>query len=83
MAKTKKDQSHDDWTDVMKTTQGRRVMNEILEVSGYMRPAFTGQSNQTIHNCGMQKVGEYIYSQTRTACPAMYIKMITEQLDGR
>lgn len=76
------DKLRDDWQDVMRTDQGRRLLNNLLDISGFHRPAFTGQSNQTIHNCGMQKVGEYIDSQARKSDPDNYIRMIKESLNG-
>ncbi len=79
---SKKDESVHDWLDVLKTEQGRRVMREIIDISGYMRPGFTGESEGTIHNCGMQKVGEYIDGRCRANAPAMYVQMIKEQLNG-
>ena len=73
------------WQWVMSTEQGRRVMKEILEYSGFMQCAFNGQTNQTIKNVGMQSVGEYVFTTARATSPDHFLKLlaIEENSNGR
>jgi len=80
--KSKPNQLLDDWIDVLRTEQGRRVAMSVIEMSGFMRPGFTGQEASTLHNCGMQKVGHHVDQMCRDAGPELYIKMISEKVNG-
>lgn len=80
MPEKKKDQLKADWLDVMRTDQGRRVIADIIHISGFNRSAFAGDQYVTIHNNGMQKVGEYVTMKAKES-PAYFVKMIEEQLN--
>lgn len=78
----KETERRDDWRWVMSTTQGRRVIREILGYSGQDRNAFVGQSNQTIYNTGMQKVGQYVRDNIVEHAPGDFLKLIEENING-
>ena len=80
MPEKKADELKADWADVMRTQQGRRVIADIIHISGFNRGAFTGEQYGTIHNNGMQKVGEYVSMRAKDT-PADFIKMLEEQLN--
>lgn len=80
MPEKKQDQLKADWLDVMRTEHGRRVIADIIHISGFNRSAFTGEPYATIHNNGMQKVGEYVTMKAKES-PAYFVKMLEEQLN--
>ena len=86
-AEKKKKQLNDqriaDWQWVVGTEQGRRVINELIDYSGFNQGAFRGQSNQTIFNTGMQAVGQHINQTVIEVSPDNYLRLTSERINGR
>jgi len=74
------DNIEEDFNDVMRTTQGRKVLTWVLDRTGIDKCAFNGQSNHTIFNEGRKSVGFDVVTMLKNADKDLYLKMIEEKL---
>lgn len=72
---------HAAYQDVLATNQGRMVLQDILNLTSVDQSPFTGATNQTIKNVGMQDVGRLIVQRLRAASPDNYLRMIREGMN--
>ncbi len=87
MTNKKKDMQQElkeSWQWVMKSNQGRRVIADILRVSGDVMHSspFHGQTNLTIKNTGMQDVGRQIIMTVKTHCFDDWQKLEREEINN-
>lgn len=71
----------DAWRVVMGTSQGRLVIREVLRMCGNEQSPFTGATNQTIKNIGMQDVALQVKQALQVHCLESYFTLIREELD--
>jgi len=76
-AKALSDRDDADIVWLMKTEQGRRIMNRILSVSGFENLSMTGNS-YTFFNDGKRAVGQPFYQAALHLCPQSFVEMIEE-----
>jgi hypothetical protein len=62
---------------LMKTPEGRRIMNRILTTSGFESLCMTGNS-YTFFNDGRRSVGQPFYQSVLNLCPHAFIEMLKE-----
>ena len=67
------------WQWVMSANQGRMVVADILRLSGLEQSPFTGATNATIKNIGMQDVGRLVRDKVMTHAFDNYVKMQREE----
>ena len=67
------------WQWVMKTRQGRKVIRDILSMTGSAASPFVGNTNATIKNVGMQDVGRLVQNAARDFAFDDYMKLINEE----
>lgn len=76
------DQRALDWEQILSTEGGRRVLNEIIDYSGFQRQSFTGQTNQTIFNAGMQRVGQHVFETAGQVSADLFLQLMKEKING-
>jgi hypothetical protein len=62
---------------IMESPVGRRFMYRLLRKSGIFGTSFTGNST-TFFNEGARSIGLELFNDVHEECPALYLKMITE-----
>lgn len=71
-----------DFIDVMRTSHGRAVIRDILDMCGLDRSSFTnGQSNQTIFNEGKRRIGVDLRNRLIGADSDLYLLLVKEGLN--
>lgn len=75
---TRRDRELLDIRAVMKTQEGRRVINRILAESNVMGEIFSPNGSVTNLNLGMRKVGLFVYQELELACPDLSLLMRQE-----
>jgi DUF1680 family protein len=67
-----------DFREVLRTTQGRRVLWEVLGIGGFFRNSFDPHSGQMSFNCGRQSVAEELMELINEANPEAFLTMMRE-----
>jgi hypothetical protein len=62
-------QERDDLRKVLSTPEGQRLIWRLFEFSGIYRNAYSGNTNSTDYNCGMQAVGQFLLDEAIDANP--------------
>jgi hypothetical protein len=63
---------------IMTSLSGRRwVYNKLASLNAFHTP-FTGETNSTLFNCGMQNAGFAFLAEILGAAPAEYLMMLRE-----
>jgi hypothetical protein len=66
-----------DFAQIMSTHVGRRFMWRMLEITGFQKTSFTGNST-TFFNEGQRNIGLQLWADMNAACPEQYVPMIAE-----
>lgn len=73
------DQDIEDLKWLMSDKRGRRIMWNLLALTGVFRNPFTGNS-ETFFRCGIMSVGQTYLGDMNEHCPERYTQMVTEKL---
>lgn len=71
----------EDWEDIMKTTQGRRVMWQIMSDFGFLDDVDSSDPLITQRQLGQRDVTLYIYRKFMKVSPDKFIEMQQEVLN--
>lgn len=72
------DRQRDDLIHVMGSSQGRRVIWNLLAKAGVFSVSFTGDNNATNFNEGRRSEGLRLFSDVMQHCPDLYMTMAKE-----
>jgi hypothetical protein len=67
----------EDWLWLLNSKRGRRILVDLLEVTGVNRTSYTGNS-ETFFREGRRSVGLHILQQAQTHAPEQYLELIKE-----
>lgn len=63
---------------VMRTAEGRRVLDRYMGFTGWLREAFNHNGSVTNYTLGRQSVGRKMYADIDQACPDLFMLMRVE-----
>ena len=81
--KLAKDTEEDDFTWLMGSRRGRRIVARIIERSRAGDCCFNTNALTMSFNSGRQVEGEYQVRMARRICPELYLEMMKEMNDDR
>jgi hypothetical protein len=67
----------------MASVEGRAYFIRLLNQCYIFQTPYTGNSNATAFNCGLQSIGLALLADMMAFCPDHYITMMKEREDGR
>lgn len=70
-------QELDDFKQIMSTQVGRRFLWRLLDLTGFQKTSFTGNST-TFFNEGQRNIGLILWADMNQSCPEMYVTMLNE-----
>lgn len=79
--KSLREQELNDFAFIMNSPQGRRFVTRLLDITGFQRSSFTGNST-TFFNEGARNVGLQIWADIQEF-PELYLRMLQEQKENR
>jgi len=68
----------EDWSWLMASKRGRKIVRELLDHCGVARSSFTG-SSETFFREGQRAVGLYVMRQAWTHAPANCMEMLKDE----
>lgn len=77
-SKSQRQQEIEDVIRIMSTDNGRRFMTRMLDITGFQKSSFTGNST-TFFNEGMRNIGLMLWADIQEVPPELYLKMLQEQ----
>jgi hypothetical protein len=66
-----------DFIMIMRTEYGRRFMWRMLDITGFQKSSFTGNSH-TFFNEGQRNIGLILWADMNEGCPELYAQMLNE-----
>lgn len=65
---------------VMSDKRGRRVVRQLLELTGVFRNPYAGNDSETNRNCGLQLAGQHLFGMVNLHSADKYEQMMKEKL---
>lgn len=72
-----------EYASIMGSTNGRAVLMRVLERTGVDGNTFNADPYLHAHNAGQRSTGVWLRQELMEADLPLYLKMITENIDGR
>lgn len=79
IAEENRRQEADDFKWLMSDARGRRIVWRFLALTGVFRNSFTGRDSDTNFQCGVQSIGQTIWTDVMEHSPEKFDTMITEK----